>query len=788
MKALDRKALRDLKNISGMVLVIALMIACGVATYVMSLSSYDSLRITRDAYYKDYRFSDVFASLKRAPDQVKSRIREIDGVQQVETRVVAMANIEIPGFNMPVRGQLISLPDEGGQPQMNQLFIRRGRIVDPQKDNEVIISEPFADAHNLEPGNRMSAIINGRRKQLTIVGIALSPEYVMEIGPGAVVPDYKLYGILWMARSPLASAYDMEGAFNNVTLTLNRGAREEDVIDRLDLILEPYGGLGAYGQADQTSNFYLSEEFNQLKIMATVLPLIFMGVAAFLLNIAIGRLVRSQREEIAVLKAFGYSNLEVGLHFIKMVTVIVIIGIIAGIAFGAYIGNALSGLYKEFYRFPYLEYHLEPYLVVSSALISFAAAFAGVIFAVRSAVLLPPAEAMRPERPAVYRKMLLEWIGLGYIFDQPTRMIIRNLERRPLKAFLSIIGISLAGAIVMLGQFAYSSVDFIVDAEFRRSQRDDLHVTFSEPASRKALYELNRLPGVYYAEPYRSAQVRLRHTYHTYRTGIQGIPENSELRRLLDTDFNVIHLPQSGLVLTDNLAKNLDLQEGDTVQVEVLEGKRSVSNIPVVRLIHQYFGLAAYMDLDALNRFMQEQEVISGAYLSIDSKFREDIYEELNRRPRVVSVTYRQQLIQNFYDAMAENWLIMSFFISMFAAATAFSVIYNNARIALSERSRELASLRILGFTRGEISYILIGELVVLGLLSIPIGFFIGWWLTAYIVYAMQTDLYSLPLIVASSTYALSALIVIVSTVIAGVIVKLKLNRLDLIAVLKTRE
>lgn len=787
MKALNQKAVRDLNELRGMVLVIALMIACGVATFVMAVSATDSLKASKDSYYRDYRFADVFAQVKRAPLAVVERVRALDGVETIEARIVAMSNLEIENYDEPVRGMIVSIPDEG-QPSLNRLFIRTGRLPRPDVDNEVVVSEPFFEAHRFRIGSTFKAIVNGRSRQLRIVGVALSPEFVIQLSPDDVVPDHKLFGILWMARSPLEAAYDMEGAFNDIALTMAAGVREEDVIERLDLLLEPYGGQGAYGRADQLSNFYLTEEFRQLRINATVLPLIFLGVAAFLLNVVIGRLVRTQREQIAVLKAFGYTNLEVGMHYMLMVSLIVLIGLAGGILFGSWIGRSLSEIYQEFYRFPYLNYRLEAYVIVSSALISFLAAIVGVVLAVRAAVKLPPAEAMRPEPPTVYRRSLVEAAGLGKKMDQPSRMILRNIERRPIKSALSVLGIALACAIVMLGRFAYSSIDFIVDVEFRRAMRDDINVRLIEPSSMKAYFELRNLEGVTYAEPFRSVAVRLHHGYRSYRTGIQGRVQGSVVRRLLDTDFNVMRLPPDGLVLSDNLARVLGVEVGDRVQVEMLEGRRLQKELRVEQVVRQYFGLSAYMDIDALTRFAQEPNTISGAYLVIDGRYRDELIDRLRERPRVAGVTVRETTINNFYESMAGNWLIIAFFISLFAGATAFSVIYNNARIALSERSRELASLRILGLTRGEISYILIGELVLLAFLAIPVGFVLGWWLTAYIVQAMQTELYTLPMIVEPGTYAFAALIVIASTLVSALLVRRRLNRLDLIAVLKTRE
>lgn len=768
-------------------LAIALVIVSGVATFLMSVSTLDSLRLTQATYYRDYRFADVFASLTRAPEGLAQRVREIPGVDQVETRVVASANIDIPGFTDPVRGQLTSIPDEGGG-GLNRLYLRKGRTVDPERDDEVIVSEPFAEAHGFVPGDVFGAVINGRRKDLTIVGIALSPEHIYQISPGALFPDYKRYGVFWMAKGPLASAYDMEGAFNDLTLTLRAGAKIDDVIVRLDTLLATYGGLGAYGRKDQVSHRYLSEEFRQLGTLATLFPVIFLGVAAFLLNIVIGRLIGIQREQVAVLKAFGYGNAAIGFHYAKLVLIIVVGGVCGGVAAGIWLGKGLSGIYMEFYRFPYLKYVLRPSVFLTAALVSAGASLLGTLQSVRKAALLPPAQAMRPEPPERYRETAIERLGLKRFLSHPARMIARHIGRRPLKSLLSVVGIALAIAILMVGNFQEDALDFMVDVQFRIAQREDLAVTFIDPTSRRSLHELGSLEGVQYGEPFRSVPARLKFEHRSYRTSIQGIEAGSSLHRVLDMGLRPVAIPPSGVVLTEHLGGILGIRPGDLLTVEVLEGSRPVRKVPVASLAKQYVGVSAYMEISALNRLLREGNAISGAYLSVDEQFRPAVYATLKGMPRVAGTVIRQDAIRSFYDTLGESLLIFTFINTVLAGTIAFGVVYNSARIALSERSRELASLRVLGYTRGEISYILLGEIFAFTLAAIPIGFLFGRVMCGYIAANLESDLYRVPLVLESGTYAFSAAVVLFSTCLSALSMRRKLFRLDLVAVLKARE
>ena len=787
MRVLDRKVLRDLWNLRGAVAAICLVMASGTATFVMSLSTLDSLRRTQTNFYRQSRFGDLFASLKRAPQRLRATVQSIEGVQQVETRVLAPIKIDIENFSDPVSGLVVSIPDTGDS-MLNRVHLRRGRMFEAGRDNEVIISESFADAHRFDIGDRLRIVINGHRKVVAIVGVGLSPEYIYQIRTGDVFPDFERFGVLWMARTPLANAFDMEGSFNDVTLTLTGQVPAQRVQDELDGLLRRYGGLGSYERQDQTSHRYLSEEFRQLEQMATIYPVIFLGVAAFLLNVVISRLVSTQREEIATLKAFGYANVSILFHYLKLVGSIALLGVLAGVALGVWFGRGLSGLYAEFYRFPSLEYHLRPEVAVTAALVSVGAALLGTLYSVRQAAIAPPAEAMRPEPPARYRETLVERLGLKRWLSQPARMMARNIERRPFKSLLTATGIAFAYAILIVGFFFNDAVDFMIKVQFGMAQREDLAVTFVEPTSRRALFELESLRGVDYGEVFRTVPARLRFQHRTYRTAIQGVQPGGDLYRLLDRDLKPILLPESGIVLTDYLGQILKVGPGDYLTVEVLEGSRPTREVPVAGLANQYLGVSAYMQVAALNRLMREGDAISGAYLAVDPLYENEIYEALEDTPRVASTVSQKIAIKNFYETMGENLLTFVFFFSLFAGSIAFGVVYNSARIALSERSRELASLRVLGFTRGEISYILLGELAVLTLSAIPIGLLIGRLLCAYIISELESDLFRFPLLIESRTYAFASSVVLLSATISALIVRRKLDHLDLVAVLKSRE
>ena len=787
MKAIDRKMVRQLWDMRLQAIAIMMVIVGGIGIFIMSLSTLDSLQQTRARYYSDNHFAQVFASLKRAPLSLKQRIEQIPGVDKVETRVVAYINLDVPGYDDPVSAHLLSLPDDS-RGLLNQIYLHEGRLLEPGRSDEVLVSEKFAVAHKLRPGDKIGATINGRHKALTIIGRALSPEYIYQIAPGAMFPDYSRYGVLWMARKPLSTAYDMEGAFNNVALTLVKGANERDVIDRLDEVLKPYGGIGAYARKDQLSHRFLSEELKQQQTIATVFPIIFFGVAAFLLNVVVARMISLEREQIAILKAFGYSSVEIGVHYTKLVLVIVSVGILAGTAAGIWMGKAMSNIYMDFYSLPFIIYTLKPQVIISAALLSILVAVAGSFHAVRNAARLPPAQAMRPELPALYRATLVERLGLQHWFIQPTRMILRHIERQPVKALLTMLGISLACGTMMVGRFQKGAIDHMVDVQYRMSRREDLIAIYTEPASIRSLYSLGSLEGVELVEGFRDVPARLEFEHHVYRTTVQGIMPGGSLTRLLDTDLNRIELPAHGVVLTDYLARLLHIRPGDMLTIDVLESSRPTVRVPVAAVTKEYLGVNAYMRRSLLNRLLDESDVVSGALLRVDKGEQHHVYTKLREMPEIAGVVEQKSAIQSFYETFAETILFFTFISSLLGGSIAFGVVFNSMRIALSERNRELASLRVLGFTRGEIAYILLGELGILTLAAIPVGFLIGYGLCAYLAFKFDTDLYRVPLVLHRNVYAFAASVVIVSAIASGAVIWRNLSRLDMVAVLKTRE
>ena len=787
MRSLDRKLIRDLWRLRGQVIAIALIVACGLASFVAMTGAYEALQLAQANYYAQYRLADVFASVKRAPESLVTDIAAIPGVAQVQTRIVATVNLDLPDRREPSSARLISIPAEQ-QPILNDLYLRQGRYIDPSHRDEVMISEAFALANHLSLGDFLGAVINGRLQKLKIVGLALSPEYIYEIKPGDVFPDNRYFGVMWMEREAIAQAFEMKGAFNDVAVSLLPQAVLADVMFQLDQRLAQYGGITAIARKDQLSNRFITEEIRQLWTSAVTLPAIFLGVGAFLLHMVLTRLIRTQREQIAILKAFGYSHRTIGWHFLKFVLVIVAIGVALGTVVGVWLGRGLIQLYTEFYRFPELQYQLSPLRQIQGAFISGGAAAIGALSSVRHVLTMVPAEAMRPELPAQFHRTLMERLGLQRYLSPVWQIILRNLERKPIQSSLSMFGISAAIMLLVVGRFNQDAVNYMIDVQFGLIQRDDVTVTFNQLRPTSVTYDLLHLPGVLQIEGFRNVPVTLRANHHSYQLALTGLRPETKLRQLIDRQLNTIDLPLNGLLITQELGKILGVQPGDTVVAEMLEGTRTIRTVPIVGLVDEMLGLSAYMDLGALNRFMQEGDLISGAMLAVDSAQYDPLYQALKQTPMVASVNLRRSTLQRFQETIAQNQGIMNTIQITFSCIIAVGVIYNTARIALSERSRELATLRIIGFSQTQIAVILLGEQAVLTLLAMPIGCGLGYGLAGLLSRSLSNDLYRFPLMIQPASYIFAVTVVTIAAIASGLVVRQNLDHLDLVAVLKTRE
>ena len=789
MRTLDKKLWRNLRGLRGQVLAIVLIIACGVGSFVTVRTAYRGLKSSRAAYYRDYRMADLFASLKRAPRAVVRDLETVPGVRRVEPRIVFEVTLDLPSLALPVSGRVVSVPDRR-TPILNDLHLRTGSWFSGDGTREVIVGEKFARIHGLVVGDRLEVVMNNRKEALRIVGTAISPEFVYLIrGAGEILPDSRHFTVLWMSRTFAEAVFDFKDACNDVVATLERDARVDDVIARVDARLDGYGGIGAYARKDQASHRYLNDEIKGLRANGTVVPGIFLGVAAFVLNMLMRRLVQTHRTQVALLRAIGYSATDVAVHYLKLALLIGLIGAAVGVALGLWLARNMAGMYQEFYSFPVLVFHADWGVVAIAVLVSIGFSTLGAFGAVRAALRLSPAEGMRSEAPAVYRRSLAEalpllWKHLGF----GGRMIVRNISRTKMRAAVTMSGVALSAAIMFLALFSADAIDTLMDFQFRLVAREDIRVSFHNERGRAALYELRRVDGVRTVEGELGVPVRFENGRYSRRSAISGLSLDHTLTALLDRDRRRVALPPDGLLLSEKLAELLGLRVGDPVWVHVLTGRKQRFPMVVAAVVQEYMGTFAYAEIGSLSRRIGEEFALTSAALQVDPQRADDLGRELKELPGVAAVSVKARSIRNFKDTLAQSQSIMNFTLTLFAGVITFGVVYNAARISLSERQRELGSLRVLGFTNREVSWVLMGENLLLTAAAlgpgIGLGILFSWGLTK----AFDTDLFRFPFVVRPDSMLITAATVAVFTVLANLAVRRRIRQLDFVEVLKARE
>ena len=787
MSMLDRKLIRDLARIWAQVLTIALVMACGVATIIIAVGAYRSLEETRRAFYDRSRFADVFASASRAPLGLRSALSAIPGMSRLELRVVMPVLLNIEGMIEPATAIAVSIPD-AGEPAVNGLYLRTGRLPDPLRPDETAVLETFAAAHGFQAGDHFEANMNGRMRTLTISGIVLSPEYVYAIGPGDMVPDQRRFGVLFMPKSSLDSIFDMAGAFNDMAAMTMLSADSPAIFDRIDSILRPYGGIGAHGRDQQVSHMFLDSELSQLRAMSNFIPPIFLFVAAFLVNMILSRLITLEREQIGLLKALGYDEFAIAWHYAKLTIVIALIGSVIGALAGNWAGRGLTRLYADFFSFPFLIFQQSPDLYAIAIGVTVFAALAGAAKAIWNVVQLPAAIAMQPAAPTQYRRLTSSsgrWLGW---VSQLTVMALRHLVRWPMRSALTIIGVSFSAALLVTALFSNDSIEHMVDTVFFRTERQDATLVFGRGRSASALSEIRAMPGVLRAEPFRSTNAILRNGHLERRLAISSAPPAPDLARILDTGFNPVEPAESGLLLTERVASILRLAVGDKVEVELTEKNHRVARVAVTGIVQSLVGLGVYMRAEALDRLMADGSNVSGARISIDASKLADLYRAVKETPAVASIAIQSISRKKFRETIEQNITIMMSVYMVLSVIIAFGVMYNSARIQLSERARELASLRVLGFSNSEVFSVLLVELIIIVAVAQPLGWLLGmafvWWVTQ----GFASDLFRVPFVINISTFAIASLVVLAAASVSALIVRWRVQRLDLVRVLKTRE
>ncbi|HEV3004382.1 MAG TPA: ABC transporter permease [Pirellulales bacterium] len=790
MKALDRKLVRELRTSGGLLLAITSIMAVGVACYVALGFAYRNLAIAKRNYYAECRMPDFAIEVKKAPLAELAPLARLPGVVEIRPRVQFLATVDLQRVPEPLNGIVLSLPDRR-EPVLSDIVLRRGGYFSDTRDNEVIVNEAFARRHGLHPGHWVHLLLNDRRQELFIVGTAVSSEFTYLVGPGSITPDPEHLGVFYLKQSFAENVFDFAGATNQVLGRLAAGVPPDEVLRRAELLLAPYGVFTTIPLRDQPSNRFLSNEIQGLEAFGVINPVIFLSVAALVLNVLMTRLAEQQRVVVGTLKALGYLDRQVFAHFLKFGLCIGLLSGVIGIGLGYWISGAMNGLYRKFFEFPSLETHFYPETAVKGLVVSLACSLVGSVHGARAVLKLSPAEAMRPKPPSRGGAIWLErfggfWRRLSFGWRMTLRNVFRHRFRSAAGAFAAAMGAALMTNALML----VAATQYMIEFQFQRIQRSDVDLGFKQEHGRDALDETLRLPGVDHAEPVLDVACTFVNGPHTRKSGITGLLPGARLTTPRDAAGRRLRIADTGLTLTRKLAQILHVERGQTIEVRPVKGLREPRTATVVEIADSFMGLAAYADIDFLSRLIGEEQATTGVQLAVAStpQARQGLYRELKRLPALQSVTARADAIANVMETLVKNQRVFIGLLVMFAGVIFFGSVLNSSLVGLAERQREVATLRVLGYTEWQVGGLFLRESLLVNSLGTLLGLPLGYLLNVGITIAYDTDMFRIPVVDPTWICVWTAIIGTVFALLAQAVVQSAIRAMDWLEALQTKE
>ncbi|MHB8951522.1 MAG: ABC transporter permease [Pirellulaceae bacterium] len=790
---LDRKLLRELYRSKGLLLAITSIVAVGMICFVSMRSAYHNLQRAKDRYYQQCRMADFWVDLKKVPVAELAALEKIFGIQQLTPRIQFAATVDLENVDKPINSLVVSLPDTR-QSAVNDIVLRQGDYFTNRRENEVIVNAAFARHHNVYPGSWIHVLLNNRRQELFVVGTAGSSEFTYLLGPGAVVPDPSSFGVLYLKQSFAEDVFDFEGAANQIVGRFTPVGRQriDEILAQVEQQLASFGVLLITPLDLQVSNQFLSGEIAGLGAMAAVIPAIFLLVAALVLNVLITRLARQQRTIAGTLKALGYSDWQLCMHFLKFGLSVGIVGGILGSTLGYLSATGMTMMYRTFFEFPNLESGFYWYIHIVGMSVSLLCAVLGSLHGARATLRLQPAAAMRPEPPRVGREIWIERLGGGWHrLSTVWRMLLRSLFRNRLRTAAGVFASAMGAGLLVTGFMMTEIQDYLIDFQFQQITRSDVDLVFESERGEDALDEVQRLPAVDRAEPLLGVACTFVNGPYRRQGTITGLASDARLTIPRDDAGRRIVIPDSGLVMTRRLADILHLSAGDRVWVVPAKGDRRPVATVVAQVAESYIGLTAYANIHFLSRVVDERFVVSGAQLATNRSAtgRLALYRELKDAPGIESVTARQDMIDNLMETLMQNQMVFIGALVVFSGVVFFGSIVNSSLVSLAEREREVGTFRALGYGPWEIGGMFLRETLVVNLCGTLLGLPFGYCLVVVTSWAYaQNDLIRLPVVSAPWVWFATIALSCMFALLAHAVVQWRVHRMDFLEALKVKE
>lgn len=787
MNILFRKLIRDIKEAKGQFISIFIVVTLGVMFYSGINGTFRNLSIAKDEYYKEYRFADIWADVYKAPESIVKRVKSLPFVKAAEGRIIKDTSMDIAGESATVR--LITLPDKK-KDIVNDIAMQSGSYFSAEDINQCILEDGFLKANGFKIGDYIYPIINGNKVKMKIIGSARSPEFVYPLKDGSeLMVDYTKFGIIYIKESFGQAIFGLDGSVNNISLLLKDGYDVEDAKDEIEKALRTYGVSNVIDRDGQISNSMLKTEIEGLKSSGSAFPVLFFIIASAIIYIMMGRMIENQRKQIGVLKAFGFTDMQILSHYLSYSIIVAVFGSLAGSVLGMYLSDALTKLENMYFNLPLADMRIYGDLAIpSSLMVLFFCLLAG-YNSCKTVFKIMPGEAMRPKAPKAGKKVFLEKIDfLWNRISDIWKMIIRNMLRYKRRSLMISMGVVFSMILLMIAFGMMDTINFMVEQQYKNIQNYDIKVSFSKLLNMDEINTIRNIPHIVKMEPVLETGVEISNGWRKKDVGFTALIRDPEIYRVTDDKGNALKLPEKGIMIPQKLADSLGLKKYDRAYIKPYFPEKEKRQVPIAGIAAQYIGLNVYSSMDSVNYIFGEGTMANAAVLKLDDDaFEEYVKDKLKDMPAVNSVQSKSDSLNALMKNMGVMASSMGIFIVL-AAVLSIAVLYNITTINIFERQRELATLKVLGFKDSEIKRLIFYENYLITIIGIVIALPFGKWLGEYIMSMTDTDAYSFQFILKFKTYVLSIVLTFVFTVITNFVLMRKIKSIDMVETLKSGE
>jgi len=798
---------RELKENKGAYFACVVIITIGLMFFTAFSIVVENLYTAQENFYQKQNFAEGFAEIKAMPLAEISKLQRIEGIRDIQGRLskeVQVLNINSKKPYNNIKGALHKTPnneenvylrlysvDTKKAKPINGVFLEKGSALDNNILN-VWIDSKFFVANNLELNDTLEIIAQGKKRTLRIVGTGSNPEFIYALRNASdLFPSPETFGIAYLPHDMMKILFEEGSSVNNLVYTLEPGADYQEVEDRLKAKLKPYGLISIYPREDQVSHMLLSQELTSLEGMAQSMPVIFLAVACMILYIMLKRTIENQRGQIGILKAFGYTQKEILCHYLSFALTIGLGGGILGGISGSLLAAPLTTLYETFFTIPGLKSEFSySYLLMSILLTLAFTLFAG-YQGCKGILRLEPAEAMHPPAPPTGKNILLEKIPIFWsTLTVQGKMSLRSMIRHPGRTIFMFLGIMFTFALISSPWILWDITEKMMFDQYEKIETYDAKINLTVPLNQQQLeQELSRLPGVKKAESRAEIPVTLKNNWYKKDLVLMGVPLNSALYNIRNSQGLKIEPSEKGILLSERLATLLNAHIGTQLKLESALAKdpTKAKTIVVKGIIPQYIGLNAYMELNSLQALLEQGDISTTIMLRLDEQGLSALKEKYRNSTLIAGIEDKKALLRQSKELMGSFSGSIYIFLIL-GVIIGFAIIYNISLTTVSERNRELASMMVLGMTPQEVLSVITFEQWFTSIFAMLAGIPLTKLFLVSMDQLINSDLYSMPTNVNSTGILAGFLVTIACIRIAQLAAARRIKHLSLVGALKASE